>query len=221
MQLIWVSGLTARVQTISITARTITAAAIGVAVFLLAMGFACHWVGLRVAIELNPSLAQRLGGVTSASVYRLAPLGFADADPDTEMVNLALPSPGLTPFAWQSSLPPASGGSANWGGFPARAIDNARYPDGNIKTGYWDGSCTHTAPGDSNPWWGVDLGEVSTIHALRLYQRTDCCIGRFAGMVIYLSNTNASAPGRNPWDADGRVLPLTIVLADDHRVTDL
>lgn len=67
MQLIWVSGLTARVQTISITARSITAAAIGVAVFLLAMGFACHWVGLRVAIELNPSLAQRLGGVTSAS----------------------------------------------------------------------------------------------------------------------------------------------------------
>ena len=116
------------------------------------------------------------------------------------------------PFAWQSSLPPASGSTANWGGFPSRAIDNARYPDGNIKTGYWDGSCTHTAPNDDNPWWGVDLGAVQTIHALRIYQRTDCCIGRFAGMAVYTSLVNNSNPalgGGNPWGADGVPYPLT------------
>ena len=148
------------------------------------------------------------GGGASASVFRIAPYGFADANADTEMNNIALPRDGLVPFAWQSSLPRAS---RNWGGFPSRAIDNARYADGNIKTGYWDNSCTHTEVGDVNPWWGVDLGASQSIHALRMYQRTDCCIGRFAGMAVYFSNLNGSAlvPGGSPWALDGWALPLT------------
>ena len=67
MQLIWVSGLTARVQTISITSRAIMACAGVLATLLIVLGFVFHWVGLRVAIEINPSLAQSVGGVTSAS----------------------------------------------------------------------------------------------------------------------------------------------------------
>ena len=76
MQLIWVSGLTARVQTISITARTIMAATGALATLLVVLGFAFHWVGLRVAIELDPSLAQSMGGVTSISEQQRLEAGY-------------------------------------------------------------------------------------------------------------------------------------------------
>ncbi len=78
MQLIWVSGLTARVQTISITARTITAMTGVVAALLVVLGFACHWLGLRVAIEIDPSLAQSLGGVTSAAEQQRLEAGYRE-----------------------------------------------------------------------------------------------------------------------------------------------
>jgi murein DD-endopeptidase MepM/ murein hydrolase activator NlpD len=76
MQLIWVSGLTARVQTISITARSLVAGAGVLACLLVVLGFVFHWVGLRVAIELDPSLAQSMGGVTSASEQQRLEAGY-------------------------------------------------------------------------------------------------------------------------------------------------
>ena len=78
MQLIWVSGLTARVQTVSITARTMIAATGGVAALLVVLGFAFHWVGLRVAIEIDPSLAQSLGGVTSVREQQRLEEGYRE-----------------------------------------------------------------------------------------------------------------------------------------------
>lgn len=65
MQLIWVSGPTARVVAVSITARKVLAWVIAVAVFLLLMGSVFHLIGLRVAVAYSPELAQRIGGVTS------------------------------------------------------------------------------------------------------------------------------------------------------------
>jgi len=78
MQLIWVSGLTARVQTVSITARTMIAATGAVAALLVVLGFAFHWVGLRVAIEIDPSLAQSLGGVTSVREQQRLEEGYRE-----------------------------------------------------------------------------------------------------------------------------------------------
>ena len=78
MQLIWVSGLTARVQTVSITARSLVASAGVLAFMLVVLGFAFHWVGLRVAIEINPTLAQSIGGVTSASEQQRLEAGYRD-----------------------------------------------------------------------------------------------------------------------------------------------
>jgi murein DD-endopeptidase MepM/ murein hydrolase activator NlpD len=78
MQLIWVSGLTARVQTVSITARSLVASAGVLACLLVVLGFAFHWVGLRVAIEINPTLAQSIGGVTSASEQQRLEAGYRD-----------------------------------------------------------------------------------------------------------------------------------------------
>jgi len=77
MQLMWLSGPTGQVKSVSITARNILMAAGVLAMALLLLGFVLNWVGLRVAVEYNPDLARSLGGVTTEaeqlrmeSVYR-------------------------------------------------------------------------------------------------------------------------------------------------------
>jgi murein DD-endopeptidase MepM/ murein hydrolase activator NlpD len=65
MQLMWLSGPTGQVKSVSVTARNILIAAGALAMALLLMGFVLNWVGLRVAVEYNPDLARSLGGVTT------------------------------------------------------------------------------------------------------------------------------------------------------------
>ncbi len=65
MQLIWVSAPTAKVVTLSITARTVFVGVLALSVLLVALGGLFHFVGLRVAVEYAPELATRMGGVTS------------------------------------------------------------------------------------------------------------------------------------------------------------
>ena len=65
MQLIWVSGPTARVFAVSITARKVLLSVAAVALSLLVLGSLFHFIGLRVAVAYAPELAQRMGGVTS------------------------------------------------------------------------------------------------------------------------------------------------------------
>lgn len=77
MQLMWVSGPTATVRTISITTRKVLVAGCVSAFFLVSFGVLLHFIGFRIAIEFSPSLARSLGGVTTEaeqqrveSVYR-------------------------------------------------------------------------------------------------------------------------------------------------------
>ena len=77
MQLMWLSGPTGKVKTISITTRTVLSAAVVVALFLVSSGFLLHFVGFKIAVEYNPDLARSIGGVTTEaeqkrmeSVYR-------------------------------------------------------------------------------------------------------------------------------------------------------
>lgn len=65
MQLIWVSGPTARVVAVSITARKVLMSVMAMALSLLALGSIFHFIGLRVAVAYSPELVQRIGGVTS------------------------------------------------------------------------------------------------------------------------------------------------------------
>ncbi len=67
MQLMWLSGPTGRIKTISITSATIIRAALGLAIFLVIMGFLLNLLGLRIAVEHSPELARSLGGVTTES----------------------------------------------------------------------------------------------------------------------------------------------------------
>ena len=77
MQLMWLSGPTGNVRTISITIRTVLTAAVVIGFFLVTSGFLLHFVGFKIAVEYNPDLARSIGGVTTEaeqkrmeSVYR-------------------------------------------------------------------------------------------------------------------------------------------------------
>jgi murein DD-endopeptidase MepM/ murein hydrolase activator NlpD len=65
MQLMWVSGPTATVRTISITAQKVLLSVCGSAFVLVALGVLLHFIGFRMAIELSPDLARSMGGVTT------------------------------------------------------------------------------------------------------------------------------------------------------------
>lgn len=77
MQLMWVSGPTGNVKTISITARKVIMAAGALSLGLVVAGCLLYLIGFKIAIEVSPELARSLGGVTTEaeqqrmeSVYR-------------------------------------------------------------------------------------------------------------------------------------------------------
>lgn len=77
MQLMWVSGPTGNVRTVSVTAKKMLIGIGGVALALVTLGFMLYLVGFKIAIEVRPELARSLGGVTTKaeqqrmeSVYR-------------------------------------------------------------------------------------------------------------------------------------------------------
>lgn len=77
MQLMWVSGPTGNVKTISITARKVIAAAGALSLALVVAGSLLYLIGFKIAIEVRPELVRSLGGVTTEaeqqrmeSVYR-------------------------------------------------------------------------------------------------------------------------------------------------------
>jgi putative heme-binding domain-containing protein len=65
----------------------------------------------------------------------------------------------------------ASQSSTAYGGVASRAID------GNKSGSYGDGGQTHTAEGETNPWWEVDLGSELPINSIVIYNRTDGNLG--------------------------------------------
>jgi murein DD-endopeptidase MepM/ murein hydrolase activator NlpD len=67
MQLIWLSGPTANVVTISITRKTIVTAVVALTIFLVMLGGVLQLLGIRIAVDAHPSLARTLGGITSSS----------------------------------------------------------------------------------------------------------------------------------------------------------
>ncbi len=63
--------------------------------------------------------------------------------------------------------------------------------DGDIdgSRGPWTNpSIQHTAQGDFQPWWKVDLGQVSDIQSIKLFNRTDCCSGRLKDFYLFVSD---------------------------------
>ena len=78
MQLIWVSGPTARVVTLSITLPKVMAALGMLSTFFIVVGFAFHFIGLRMAVEYSPEIVHSIGGVTSKSELERIEAGYRD-----------------------------------------------------------------------------------------------------------------------------------------------
>lgn len=70
--------------------------------------------------------------------------------------------------------------SIGWNAGPERAVDG--------RTGgvFNDGSVTHTGF-QAQPWWQVDLGQLSTLDRVLLWNRTDCCNERLQGVYVFAS----------------------------------
>jgi murein DD-endopeptidase MepM/ murein hydrolase activator NlpD len=72
MQIIWISGATSHYRKFNVTKTQLTRIAILLALLLIIIGSAIHFMGFRVAIKFDPSMARDMGGVmTSEELYRL------------------------------------------------------------------------------------------------------------------------------------------------------
>ena len=61
----------------------------------------------------------------------------------------------------------ATQSTTGYGGVASRAND------GNTDGNYWDYTVTHTANGDPDPWWQLELTEQSKVSKITLWNRTD------------------------------------------------
>jgi hypothetical protein len=74
--------------------------------------------------------------------------------------------------------------TTDWGGSASRAVD------GNTSGNYWSNSVTHTAF-QSNPWWEVDLGSMTDVDRIVVWNRTDGGLShRLDGARIVLLNAS-------------------------------
>jgi hypothetical protein len=85
MQLMWMSGPTDSVRTVSITAHKVLVWVSIAAAGCVLLGILLHFIGFRIAIEVSPSFARSLGGVTTEAEIARQPLvpvmaHFADED---------------------------------------------------------------------------------------------------------------------------------------------
>jgi murein DD-endopeptidase MepM/ murein hydrolase activator NlpD len=74
----WVAGPTASVRTISITAKKVLMAMCVSAFVLVTFGVLLHFIGFRIAIEMSPSLARSMGGVTTEAEQQKVEAGYRE-----------------------------------------------------------------------------------------------------------------------------------------------
>ena len=105
-----------------------------------------------------------------ALIISFSPSLISQADLCTEKINLSLGK------ETQQSSTKASGNSS-------LAVDG-------ILTGGdpWKGEIQHTQ-NEAQPWWQVDLGQVSQVSEIHLFNRTNCCQDRLRDFVILLSES--------------------------------
>ncbi len=70
---------------------------------------------------------------------------------------------------------------SRYAGHPSLAVD------GNTDGAWRNRSVTHTRAG-AQQWWEVDLGEVTDISNISVWNRTDCCTSRLNNFHVFVSN---------------------------------
>lgn len=91
----------------------------------------------------------------------------------------------------------ATQASTAYGGRASRAID------GNTRSDWRGGSCTHTHR-TSNTWWQVDLGAVTNVSTVQINNRADCCGERLRDAKITIDDKpcadHVTGPGKTRWN---------------------
>lgn len=65
--------------------------------------------------------------------------------------------------------------------------------DGNT-SGNGDTQVTHTAVGQENSWWRLDLGAEYNLTRIDVYNRIDCCSDRLDGTKVYVGSIDSYSP---------------------------
>lgn len=97
----------------------------------------------------------------------------------------------------------ATSSSVAWGGDPGRAVD------GNTDGVYSANSVSHTDTG-TQPWWQVDLGQVSAVRSIHVFNRTDCCADRLSDFRVLVSATDMTGMTLAQLLADPAVTQLPV-----------
>ncbi|QOD60894.1 discoidin domain-containing protein [Polaribacter haliotis] len=111
-----------------------------------------------------------------------------DLDDDNDGIpdNLECTTPIVSTFnggtATQSS-------SLNNGNCPSNSCSANLARDGNTSGDFGNGSVTHTNT-QKDPWWLLDMGFVTTIDNVVLYNRTNCCGDRLDGFILEVLDNN-------------------------------
>lgn len=66
MQVFWISSSVGRIRRINLTFKTLCMIVAMIALVFILLGFALQYLGFRVAVEYNPELVRKLGGVHTA-----------------------------------------------------------------------------------------------------------------------------------------------------------
>ncbi len=65
---------------------------------------------------------------------------------------------------------------------------SANAVDGNTDGNHRNNSITHTLLNQQNAWWEIDLGEVSNLSSVKLWNRTNCCADRLTDFHVLVSD---------------------------------
>jgi hypothetical protein len=152
-----------------------------------------------------------INGVTS-STLTLSPLKATDQGSYSVVVTnpagsaLSDPPADLRVFAGRNLARDgeASQSSTGYGGTPERAID------GNTSGAYGDNTVTHTRDNDPAPSWEVLLFGPSTIEAIFIWNRTDCCPERLHNFRVLVLNADRSEVWHDDFFTDGTFPDTTL-----------
>jgi hypothetical protein len=160
---------------------------------------------LRPAGSSGPAVIAPVGAYTANTGYHYGtpkPLpeqvfAFSPALPGVRFVRVELPGEKRTlslaeveVLAGGKNVALGTAASQSTTGFGSPA---GRAVDGNCSGNWREGSVTHTALDQADPWWETDLGQAVGVDAVRIYNRTDAEPHRLKGFVLRLLDERREA----------------------------
>ncbi|MFK8009830.1 MAG: discoidin domain-containing protein [Saprospiraceae bacterium] len=127
-----------------------------------------------------------LNGTTGTVVVQANQNGNATYNSASSVTQIfEVTEPSLGPCSTTSNI--ALGKMTTQSGTQLNA-DASRAVDGNTDGNFWGTNSSSLTNWVENAWWEVDLGEVSNIQSINLWNRTDCCADLFGNYYVLISD---------------------------------